>query len=58
MLASSSEDETIRIWDVHHGACLHTLRADRPYERMNISGVTGITESQRAALKTLGVVEQ
>jgi hypothetical protein len=35
-----------------------TLRCDRPYERMNISGVTGITEAQKASLKTLGAIEK
>jgi hypothetical protein len=29
---------------------LKTLRADRPYERMNITGVKGLTEAQKATL--------
>jgi WD40 repeat protein len=56
-LASGSEDETIKYWDVRTGRCLKTLRADRPYERMNISGVTGVTAAQKAVLKALGAVE-
>lgn len=36
---------------------LKTLRADRPYEGMNITGVTGITEAQIATLKALGALE-
>jgi WD40 repeat protein len=56
-LASGSEDETIKFWDVQTGQCLKTLRADRPYERMNITGVTGLTEAQKAVLKALGAVE-
>lgn len=56
-LISGSQDETIRIWDSETGQCLRTLRADRVYERMNISGVTGLTESQRTLLKTLGAIE-
>ena len=30
---------------------------ERPYEGMNISGVTGITEAQKASLKALGAIE-
>jgi hypothetical protein len=32
-------------------------QGDRPYEGMNITGVTGITEAQKAMLKALGAVE-
>jgi WD40 repeat protein len=56
-LASGSEDETIKIWDVNTAECLRTLRAKRPYEGMNITGVTGLTEAQKATLKALGAVE-
>ncbi|MFZ4656061.1 MAG: eIF2A-related protein [Caldilineaceae bacterium] len=58
LLASSSLDETIKIWEVQTGACVQTLRADRPYERMNIAGATGLTEAQRTALKALGAIEE
>jgi WD40 repeat protein/DNA-binding SARP family transcriptional activator len=56
-LVSSGADETIRLWDVATGACLYTLRADGPYAGMNITGVTGISAAQKAALKALGAVE-
>ena len=58
ILASSSTDETIKLWNVQTGECLKTLRPDRPYERMNITGVTGLTETQKAVLKALGAVER
>ena len=58
LLASGSYDETIRLWDVQTGECLQLLRSDRPYERMNITGATGLTEAQRASLKTLGAIEE
>lgn len=56
-LASGSQDETIKLWDVQTGECLKTLRSPRPYEGMNITGVTGLTEAQKSTLKTLGAVE-
>lgn len=56
ILASSSADETIKIWDVNTGECWKTLRADRPYEGMNITGATGITTAQKATLQALGAI--
>jgi WD40 repeat protein len=57
ILASSSQDETIKLWDVQTSECLKTLRPPRPYEGMNITGVTGLTEAQKATLKVLGAIE-
>ena len=57
ILASGSDNGTILLWDVQTGSCLKTLRSERPYERMNIYGVTGITEAQKASLKELGAIE-
>jgi WD40 repeat protein/DNA-binding SARP family transcriptional activator len=57
ILASSGWDGTIRVWDVKTGACLHILRAPGPYAGMNIAGVTGISEAQKASLRALGAVE-
>jgi len=37
---------------------LHIAKFSRPYERMNITGITGLTEAQKSALKALGAVEQ
>jgi WD40 repeat protein len=56
-LASGGDDGTITLWDSQTGACLHTLRSDRPYERMNITGVKGLTEVQKATLRSLGAIE-
>jgi WD40 repeat protein/transcriptional regulator with XRE-family HTH domain len=58
MLASSGEDGGIMIHDVHSGALLKTLRRDRPYERLNITGVKGLTEAQIATLRALGAIEK
>jgi WD40 repeat protein len=56
-LASGSEDGTIRLWDVPSGKQIAILRNERPYERMNITGVTGLTDAQRASLRSLGAIE-
>ncbi len=57
LLASSSADATIRIWDIATGECVQILRSPRPYEGMNIAGITGITDAQKATLKALGAVD-
>ncbi|MEB3883966.1 hypothetical protein [Lyngbya sp. CCY1209] len=56
-LASSSADETIKLWNFKTGDCLKTLRVPRPYEGANIAGVTGLSDAQKATLKALGAVE-
>jgi WD40 repeat protein len=57
LLASSGDEGTIAVWDVATGTCVKTLRSDRPYENMRITGITGITEAQKATLRALGAVE-
>ncbi|HBE31999.1 MAG TPA: hypothetical protein DD990_11885, partial [Cyanobacteria bacterium UBA11368] len=58
VLASGSFDETIKLWDIKTGKCVKTLTSDRPYEGMNIMGVMGLTEAEKATLKALGAVEE
>jgi WD40 repeat protein len=58
IIASGSEDQTIKLWNVKTGECLTTLRAPRPYEDMDITGVTGLTEAQKSTLITLGAVDE
>ncbi|MCB0184869.1 MAG: hypothetical protein KDE31_11420, partial [Caldilineaceae bacterium] len=48
-LASGSTDGTAKLWDLQRGECLQTLQPPGPYQGMNITGVTGITEAQRGA---------
>jgi len=57
IIAACSRDGTIILWDVETGECLKILKSDRPYEHMNIKGVTGLTEAEKATLKALGAVE-
>jgi WD40 repeat protein len=56
-LASCGDDGAIRIWDLHNGDYLQTIRRDRPYERLNITGIKGLTEAQIATLHALGAIE-
>ncbi|WP_293213771.1 MULTISPECIES: pentapeptide repeat-containing protein [unclassified Microcoleus] len=56
ILISSSGDGTIKFWDVKTGECLKTLIAERPYESMNITGVTGLTDAEKATIASLGAV--
>jgi WD40 repeat protein len=57
-LASCGNDGAIMLWDLHTGEHLQTLRRDRPYERLSITGIKGLTEAQRLALLALGAVER
>ncbi len=47
----------VRIWDAASGVCRHTLSPDRYYERLDITGLTGVTEAQRASLLQPGAIE-
>jgi WD40 repeat protein len=61
VLASGSDDGTIRLWDVTPagaGACRQTIAMEDPYTGMKIAGATGISEAQKLALKALGAVEE
>jgi WD40 repeat protein len=57
LVASGSFDGTVKLWDARSGVSLRTLRADRRYERLDITGLTGVTAAQRATLLALGAVE-
>jgi WD40 repeat protein len=54
LLLSASEDETMKLWNVATGTCLLTLRIERPYEHMDITGITGVTRMQEETIGALG----
>ena len=57
LLASCGDDAT-QLWDIQSGEHLRTLRRDRPYERLDITGIRGLTEAQKATLRALGAIER
>lgn len=56
-LATGSHGGMIQLWDTATGEVINTLMPARPYQNTNITGVTGLTEAQKQALKALGAVE-
>ncbi len=56
-VATTGDDGAITLWNLHSGEHLRTLRRDRPYERLDISGVKGLTQAQKTSLRALGAIE-
>ncbi|MFL5653782.1 MAG: WD40 repeat domain-containing protein [Ktedonobacteraceae bacterium] len=56
-LSSCGDDGAITIWDLASGEHLRTLRRDRPYERLTITGIRGLSEAQKASLRAVGAFE-
>jgi WD40 repeat protein len=56
VLASCSQDETIKLWDIRRADSSVTLRVPRPYEGMDVTDVTGLTEAQISMLQRLGAI--
>jgi WD40 repeat protein len=57
-LASCGDDGAIVLWDLESGEQLQTLRRDRPYERLDITGIRGLSAAQKASLRALGAFEE
>jgi WD40 repeat protein len=58
LLVSGGMDGTLGLWDLATRRCRQLLRAPGPYAGMKISGVTGISAAQKAALKALGAADE
>jgi WD40 repeat protein len=57
-IASGSHDGTVKLGLLQTDIPRETLRSDRPYERMDITDVTGdINAAQRSVLLSLGAIE-
>jgi WD40 repeat protein len=58
LVACGSHEGTIEIWEVQTGTLLQALRSPRPYERMNITNVKGLSTEQKIILRGLGALEE
>jgi WD40 repeat protein len=58
VVATGGGDGQLKLWHAPGGASLGTLRPERCYERLDITGLTGITAAQRGALLALGAVDR
>ncbi|NJL45422.1 MAG: hypothetical protein HC922_06185 [Leptolyngbyaceae cyanobacterium SM2_3_12] len=55
-LATASQDDEIRLWQLDRGSCQQILRPDRPYEGVNIRGATGLSGPETTMLRSLGAM--
>jgi len=53
-ICSGSQDTTIQQWNTETGALLQQFRPTRPYEGMNLTEATGLTQGQQETLLSLG----
>ena len=57
IIASGDPNGTVRLWSVDSGARLQTFRIERPYEQMDITGVIGLSDSQKSMLRAFGAIQ-
>lgn len=56
ILASSSKDGSVRLWNYETGDLVKTWRSPRPYEAMNMAGITGLNKTEKLCLRDLGAI--
>lgn len=56
-LVTAEQDGEISVWSLASGELQGQLRVDRPYEGMQIGGCTGLTDSERLMLHSLGATD-
>jgi WD40 repeat protein len=57
LAATAGFDGAVRLWDLTDGlAEIANMHPDRPYQRMNITGLLGVTATERSGLISLGAV--
>jgi hypothetical protein len=57
LLVSGGPDGMVHVWEPRSGTRIRTLTAQGRYQGLDITGLTGVTEAQRAALLAMGAVE-
>ncbi|HEU5227922.1 MAG TPA: NB-ARC domain-containing protein [Ktedonobacteraceae bacterium] len=57
LLASGDDNGTVIVCNIQTGSPIQVMRSERPYERLNIRGVRGLTEAQKSSLRALGAIE-
>jgi WD40 repeat protein/DNA-binding CsgD family transcriptional regulator len=56
-LFSGGQDGYLSCWDVEQLQLVQRARPDRPYERMQIQGLKGLSKTQRQMLEELGAID-
>lgn len=54
---SASADETVKAWSIRDYSYVNDFCIDKPYDKMRISGVEGLTNSELNSLRQLGAVD-
>ncbi len=56
-LFSGGQDGYLSCWDIEQLQVVQQARPDRPYERMQIQGLKGLSKTQRQMLEELGAID-
>jgi WD40 repeat protein len=54
LLAVAKDSEVVQLWDIKTGKIIQSFQGNRPLEKVNITGVTGLTTAMIDSLKELG----